>query len=126
MSENNKTSSEKDLNVYSDIVSDDNNSKLQDHHFHDESTVKIPVATKVDDNIDNSIPAVTDQSSNIPAYTSFPTTSQTYYAEIPPEDVRLQKCWQYGKSVKYIAFIDSLICILNSFISLICKLYPSQ
>lgn len=42
--------------------------------------------------------------------------TSTRYAEVPPEDRNLQKCWQYGKSVKCFAWLDGFICILNSLV----------
>ena len=42
--------------------------------------------------------------------------TSTQYAEVPPEDRNLQKCWQYGKSVKCFAWLDGFICILNSLV----------
>lgn len=40
--------------------------------------------------------------------------STTHYVETPPESYELQRCWQYGKTVKCLACIDSFFCILNA------------
>ena len=38
----------------------------------------------------------------------------THYVETPPESYELQRCWQYGKTVKCLACIDSIFCLLNA------------
>ena len=38
----------------------------------------------------------------------------THYVETPPESYELQRCWQYGKTVKCLACIDSFFCLLNA------------
>ena len=85
---------------------------MTDDIFCSETIVQIPIATKLESTGEN---PVIGAGSVAPIY---PNSSHTYYAEIPPEDLHLQKCWQYGKSVKYMACIDVFICVMNSMVSL--------
>jgi len=41
------------------------------------------------------------------------TLTQTHYVETEPEDVKLQKCWRYGKTVKLLSTIDVFFCFLS-------------
>jgi hypothetical protein len=85
---------------------------MTDDVFCSETIVQIPIATKLE---------TTGENRGIgtePVLPMYPNSSHTYYAEIPPEDIHLQKCWQYGKSVKYMACIDVFICVMNSMVSL--------
>jgi hypothetical protein len=42
--------------------------------------------------------------------------TSTRYAEVPPENEVLNKCWQYGKSVKCFGILDGTICFFNALV----------
>lgn len=44
------------------------------------------------------------------------TYSATHYVEAPPEDINLQKTWQYGKTIKCLSIIDLFFIVMNSLI----------
>ena len=47
-----------------------------------------------------------------PRQTSEGNFTQTHYVETQPEDIKLQQCWRYGKTVKLLAGIDVFFCFL--------------
>ena len=50
--------------------------------------------------------------SESPRQTNEGNITQTHYVETEPEDIKLQKCWRYGKTVKLLAGIDVFFCFL--------------
>ena len=42
------------------------------------------------------------------------TISETYYLETQPENIKLQKCWRYGKTTKLLSCIDIFFCVLSA------------
>jgi len=53
---------------------------------------------------------------NLPSDFNPSNYTSTRYAEVPPENEVLNKCWQYGKSVKCFGILDGIICFFNALV----------